>query len=343
MGGTAADFLAIADEESFEREAVALLTRQAETHAVFGRFVLGTDDGKGWPSRLEDWPALPVEAFRLHQIWAGPPEAEPDYFETSGTTAARRGRHWFTSLEPYRASVLAGWRRFMPELGEHAWASLIPSVGLRPHSSLARMVQFVAEEVGGGRIVPVFVDENHRVDVAGFGGWLQAHEGRDVLLWATSFGVAAWCEAWRLRGGQPFRLGKRSVLFETGGFKGRAEERSEAEFMELIASVLGLEPAQIWNEYGMTELFSQCYRRRDQPFHRAPPWVRVRLRDPVSGRLCGEGERGLIEVIDLANRESVAAIATRDVGVMRGDGFELLGRVASAEARGCSLPFGAVR
>jgi hypothetical protein len=34
---------------------------------------------------------------------------------------------------------------------------------------------------------------------------------------------------------------------------------------------------------------------------------------------------------------SVAAIQTEDLGVRRGDGFELAGRAQLAEPRGCSL------
>jgi hypothetical protein len=50
-----------------------------------------------------------------------------------------------------------------------------------------------------------------------------------------------------------------------------------------------------------------------------------------------EGETGLIRVFDLANVYSVMAIQTEDLGVRRGSGFELLGRAATADARGCSL------
>ncbi|HTY87399.1 MAG TPA: hypothetical protein VMB80_08035 [Candidatus Acidoferrum sp.] len=50
-----------------------------------------------------------------------------------------------------------------------------------------------------------------------------------------------------------------------------------------------------------------------------------------------EGEAGLIRVFDLANVFSVLAIQTEDIGIRRGNGFELVGRAASAEPRGCSL------
>ncbi|MFQ3670653.1 MAG: hypothetical protein SNJ84_04265 [Verrucomicrobiia bacterium] len=336
------EFLRVEGEEAFEAAAVALLRRQVEKVRVFGDFVRAVRGGGGWPERLEDWPALPVEAFRRGEVWGGDPGGARGYFETSGTTGGERGRHWFTSLESYRASVVAGWLRFMPEVQGHEWVSLIPSVELRPHSSLARMVAILAEEVGGGRKVPIFVDGDFGLEVKGFGAWLREREGREVMLFATTFAIAAWCEAWRDAGGGPIRLGPGSVLFETGGFKGRGRELEPGAFLELVEGVLGLGPSQIWNEYGMTELFSQGYRRRDQALHRVPPWVRVRIRDPETGELCAEGERGLIEVIDLANQESVAAVGTRDVGVWRGEGFEVLGRVAGAEARGCSLPYGLI-
>jgi hypothetical protein len=50
-----------------------------------------------------------------------------------------------------------------------------------------------------------------------------------------------------------------------------------------------------------------------------------------------DGETGLIRVFDLANVFSVLAIQTEDLGIRRGDGFELVGRATLAEPRGCSL------
>ena len=53
-------------------------------------------------------------------------------------------------------------------------------------------------------------------------------------------------------------------------------------------------------------------------------------------RSCRRRNR-LIRIFDLANVFSVAAIQTEDLGVRRGDGFELIGRAQLAEPRGCSL------
>jgi hypothetical protein len=68
-----------------------------------------------------------------------------------------------------------------------------------------------------------------------------------------------------------------------------------------------------------------------------PPWTRVQIISPESGHEVANGETGLIRVFDLANVFSVMAIQTEDLGIRRGDGFELVGRAQLAEPRGCSL------
>ena len=86
----------------------------------------------------------------------------------------------------------------------------------------------------------------------------------------------------------------------------------------------------------MSELSSQGYAGSTGAFQ-FPPWVRVRIISPETGREVADGETGLIRIFDLANVFSVAAIQTEDLGIRRGDGFELVGRAQLAEPRGCSL------
>jgi hypothetical protein len=101
-------------------------------------------------------------------------------------------------------------------------------------------------------------------------------------------------------------------------------------------------PERIVNQYGMTELGSQFYdgvlaTQGDPRCKLGPPWARVRVVDPRSNAPVGEGEVGAIQVFDLANTGSVLAIQTADLGRSVGPGFEVLGREAGAEARGCSI------
>jgi hypothetical protein len=80
-----------------------------------------------------------------------------------------------------------------------------------------------------------------------------------------------------------------------------------------------------------------CHLPRGTCHFHFPPWARAQIISPESGLEVGEGETGLVRVFDLANVFSVLAVQTEDLGVRRGDGFELLGRAALAEPRGCSL------
>jgi len=76
---------------------------------------------------------------------------------------------------------------------------------------------------------------------------------------------------------------------------------------------------------------------KPDPQFRFPPWARVRIVSSETGREVEDGQTGLIRVYDLANVRSVLAVQTEDLGIRRGDGFELLGRAVTAESRGCSL------
>jgi hypothetical protein len=70
---------------------------------------------------------------------------------------------------------------------------------------------------------------------------------------------------------------------------------------------------------------------------RGPPWLRPLSVDPETLDPLPPGVPGLVRHVDLANLFSVVAVQTDDMGVLRQDGLELLGRAAGAEPRGCSL------
>ena len=68
----------------------------------------------------------------------------------------------------------------------------------------------------------------------------------------------------------------------------------------------------------------------------APPWLRAIVVDG-DGRPVPRGVVGAIRHVDLANRGSVIAVETEDLGALVPGGLVLLGREHGAELRGCSL------
>jgi hypothetical protein len=88
----------------------------------------------------------------------------------------------------------------------------------------------------------------------------------------------------------------------------------------------------------MTELLSQAYSKGNGVFN-TPPWMKVLIRDtndPLS--LIGENRSGGVNIIDFANLNSCAFIATQDVGkIIDNTSFEILGRFDNSDVRGCNL------
>ncbi len=122
---------------------------------------------------------------------------------------------------------------------------------------------------------------------------------------------------------------------ETGGMKGRRKEITREEVHNILKGRFHLE--QIHSEYGMSELLSQAYSKTGGRFY-CPPWMKVFVRDEDDPLLVKSKGKGALNIIDLANANSCAFIATDDVGEVFEDGsFSVAGRLDGSDIRGCSL------
>jgi hypothetical protein len=174
-------------------------------------------------------------------------------------------------------------------------------------------------------------------------------DGVAVCVATTAFALVALLDGLAVRAAQ-LRLPAGSRIMETGGFKGRSRVVDRATLYREVSSRLDVPIGAIVAEYGMTELSSQYY---DDPAGRdaieprvkvAPPWLRPIVVDG-DGRPVPDGVVGALRHVDLANRGSVIAVETEDLGALvpgpstgSGQGrLLLLGREQGAELRGCSL------
>lgn len=319
--------------EAFSDGMLKLLKRQAAECVVYGRFLGAAGVRANEAGDWRDFPALPVSAFKRETVACFDVSKAAVCFETSGTTSEAKGLHSMETTEGYERALEEGIRMLMPELSGHRWVSLIPSRQERPRSSLAFMVGHLGELIPQKQ--PLYCcDGEFRLD---FEKLRQALHEKDQPL--TLLGTSsAWLDV--LEHPDPLPpLPEGSLIFDTGGFKKRQNTPSQPALWQRLAEAFHIPLSSIWNEYGMTELCSQCYARADEGIHRAPPWLAVEIIDPETGKRCDPGERGMLHFYDLANVGSVAAVATLDTGYYEGDGFRLLGRLPKAPPRGCSLPY----
>jgi len=333
------------DTGSFEELALAAFAFQFERIAPYRRLC----EGRGiTPTSVSDWrqvPPVPAAAFKTLELAAAP---AVEVFRSSGTTSGGseeiRSVHHHPYPDLYRQVIDASFPRFclphLPQGGKLPILSLIPTREQLPDSSLSFMADHILTRHGAPESATTFGSRG--VEVAKARSWAGARqrEGHPVLVLATAFALVQWLDGLD-RLDLRFRLPPGSVLFETGGFKGRTTEISREELLLRTAERLGVPAGQVVREYGMTELTSQCYTRslygEDPDLFVAPAWVRVRILDPVTLEESPAGKPGLISVFDLANLGSAVHLLTEDLGISDGMGFRLLGRAAGAELRGCSL------
>ncbi len=275
-------------------------------------------------------PAVPQSAFKSARLAVAPPELVTRTFRTSGTTGEGYGEHHFIDTRLYDAAVRAGWAAL--GLPRRPLAILTPAPQAAPHSSLSHMMAALA--TASAPDAHFYIGQNGGLDRALRPMLGQAEStGTPVGLLGTAL---AFLHLFDHEDCRPFQLPAGSYALETGGYKGSGREIPKGELYAMFTGHLGIPPHAIINEYGMTELSSQCYARGLGGVHEGPPWLRAVVIDPETGGAAAVGETGVLRIFDLANLGSVLAVETQDLAVRRERGFELLGRDPAALPRGCS-------
>ena len=264
-------------------------------------------------------PCVPQEAFKHADLRCFPAGETKKTFRTSGTTGEGFGQHHFRSLEIYETAVREGWRH--ARMPDGSFLVIAPHPDEAPHSSLSHMLGVLAPR-------DRFIAPGGAID-------LERLRGLDepVCLLGTALGFLRLFEE---LGAERILLPPGSTAMETGGYKGSGRQISKTDLYAMFADKLGLDPENVFNEYGMTELSSQFYARGPRGLHHGPPWARALVADPVTLEEVTEGETGILLVYDAANVGSVVGIRTQDLAIKHGEAFELLGRDPAALPRGCS-------
>lgn len=328
-------------DEEFNALALELFGLQFKYNAAYRKIC---EARRLAPKMVEHWtqvPFVPTPAFKELELSAIPPAERSAVFHSSGTTQQRPGRHFHCakSLKIYEASL---WLWFDANViqgtGDFDLVALTPAPCSAPNSSLAHMFETVRRHLSAPESAFVGETDGDGAWVLNFDAALAAlsERSRPILVLGTAFSFVHLLD-FLAEQDLRLRLPAGSRVMETGGYKNRSRSLPGAELHALITERLGVSHDNIICEYGMSELSSQAYDAGSKRQFRFPPWARARIISPETGRVVADGETGLVRIFDLANVFSVAAIQTEDLGARRGAGFELIGRAAMSEPRGCSL------
>ena len=332
-------------EEEFDRIARAVFAHQFRFIPAYRRLcelagVSASADVSSW----REIPPVPAGAFKVGRWATFPPEAEVAAFRTSGTTQGGSGVHRLDTLGLANAAILKSARRYVvPDRERIRALFLSPPPGAARESSLVHMFAVYAEAFGEPGNAFVL---GGRSGVASAPAALEAAVASGAPLLVAGAALAWLGVLESTSGSWALPAGSRGLV--TGGVKGASRRVDPDGLAESIEARLGIPRSHQVQEYGMTELSSQLYdgglRRAlgftDKPAGAGfvvPPWMRVRVVEPLSGRDVAPGQAGALVHVDLANRGSALVVQTSDVGTAVEGGVRLTGREPGAEARGCSL------
>jgi len=351
------------DDERFSELALRLFAHQFEHNEPYR--ILCRSQGIDTPNR-SDWrsiPLVPSSAFKQARLACFAAEATCKIFRSSGTTAASsstgtrdtgaqcddiRSELHLDTLELYESSLLETFPAFVcPELaaGERMpFCVLAPDPRRAPDSSLSHMFGVVVEHLGAANsrfwLEPDVAPGVPALDLAGLVRSLR--EASEALaLVGTAFAFVHLLDHLEQRE-LVLALPEGSRILETGGFKGRSRELPREALHAALSTRLGVASHRIVNQYGMCELATQFYEPSliegaATSWKRVPPWARIRAVSPATLEDVAAGDVGVLAIYDLANSGSVLGLLTADLGRVRGDRVEVIGRAPGAELRGCSL------
>ncbi len=324
MNFNISDIFKIKKETEFNKIALQIFHFQYKNNDTYRNYIKGLNTDISKIKHYTEIPFLPVDFFKTHKIISSEKEIKTT-FRSSGTSGISRSEHHIIDLSIYEKSFLKTFEKFYGKPENYVFLALLPSYSEQGSSSLIYMVK---------KLMQVSKNKEN-------GFYLYNHEDlyeklkklenkkQKSILFGVSFALIDFFEKFKIDL-------KYTTITETGGMKGRKKEIVREELHGIIKNATGLK--QIHSEYGMTELLSQAYAKK-QNYYLAPPWMKILIRDPNDPfDFLPDGQSGGINVIDLANIYSCSFIETKDLGKIHKDNsFEILGRFDNSDVRGCNL------
>lgn len=317
----------IKDEIEFEELALEVFHFQYKNNKVYNKWCNLMKSTPNNVKSISKIPFLPISFFKTHDVISFKKEESTYFFKSSGTTSNQTSKHYIYDLQIYERSFVKCFEEFFSKVEDYCFLAILPNYLEQSNSSLVYMIDS-------------FIRRSKYSESEFYKGYLEGviykikdleKRGIKTILFGVTYALMDLIEIEKLEL-------KNTIVFETGGMKGRRKELIRKELHNLLSKGFSIDT--IASEYGMCELFSQAYSKGEGLFY-CPSHMRVVIRDtydPLS--YIGKGKTGGINVIDLANIYSCSFIETEDLGRgFVGNSFEIMGRIDNTTTRGCNLMY----
>lgn len=340
--------LTAADKRDRLATALSHLTRHHAEHcAPYARILQAEGIDAGSSFALDAIPFIPVQLFKRHDLASITPEARFKILTSSGTTSQAVSRITLdraTAAAQSKALV----RILQQFLGKARLPMLIidhPGVIKDRHAFSARGAGILGMSSFGRDHTYALRDEDMSLDIDAIQAFAQRYRGQEVLIFGFTFMVWKYFQQAVRHLPDPPRF-ERARLFHSGGWKKLQDEAVDNDtFKAALRNTLGI-PA-IHNFYGMVEQVGSIFVECEHGRLHTPAFADVIIRNPLNWSVQPKGQAGVIQVLSVLPRSYPGhSLLTEDVGIEIGEDdcpcgrlgktFQVQGRLARAELRGCS-------
>ncbi len=327
-------------------ELTALCRSHAQLCPPYWRMLAAMGGLPGPGAGYEQLPPLPVRLFKEYALRSVPPEQVVKTLTSSGTTGQQVSRIFLDAeTAALQSKVLA--KIMESTLG----GARLPMVIVDSPAVVKNRALFSARGAGilgfslFGRDRVYALDEDMRLDLPALRAFEEKYGQEPVFLFGFTFMVWRHFVQELKNRGETLRF-PQGVLLHGGGWKKLAAQAvGKAQFRAEVRQACGA--ARVLDYYGMVEQTGSIYVECEQGHLHAPVWADVLVRRARDFSLAQPGEPGLIETVSVLPRSYPGhLLLTEDEGRILGEDdcpcgrkgkyFEVLGRVRSAETRGCS-------
>lgn len=302
-------------------------------------------DAYGGFSRL-DVPFLPVRLFKDYDLLSVPKETIVKTMTSSGTSGQRVSKIY---LDKDTAAMQT--RVLAKITSDFLGNKRLPMLVIDSSAIIKDRNLFSARGAGLlgfsmlGRDITYALDENMNLDEKAVCGFLDKYSGEPTFLFGFTFMI--WEHFYKeiVARNLKFDLSK-AILLHGGGFKKLIDQAvSNEEFKLRLKQATKI--TNVYNYYGMVEQTGSIYMECECGNLHCSDFSDIIVRRHEDFGVCKIGEKGLIQLQSLIPKSYPGYnLLSEDEGVITGEDnckcgrkgktFKILGRIKSAEVRGCS-------
>jgi phenylacetate-coenzyme A ligase PaaK-like adenylate-forming protein len=318
------DSLNISSQLDFKNKAITLFHEQFNKNFIYNQYCKLLKIKPNQVNELKHIPFIPIQFFKTHKIVCNNDKIT-HLFKSSGTGGSK-SINYVSDISLYVKSFSKCFENFYGPIKDYIFLGLLPSYLEQKNSSLVYMINYFIKESKYNES-EFYLNDYKKLNKVLI---KLRKENKRIILFGVSYALLDFIEKY------PINI-RNLIVIETGGMKGRRIELTREELHSRLSKGFNVE--NIHSEYGMTELFSQAYSKQKGIF-KNPPWMKTLIRDINNPFSVSNTGRGAINVIDLANINTCAFIASDDIGEIFDDfSFKINGRLSESEIRGCNLMF----